>query len=115
MQRAIADNAYRNELARERGEAVTVGVNKYADGGTTTVPIQRIDQTSVDRQVAEVKDYRARQDQPRVEAALSTVAVTAEGGTNLLPPMKEALLAGATLGQVVTSLRGVFGEHKTRA
>ncbi len=112
MQRAIADNAYRNELARERGEEITVGVNKYADEGTTTVPIQRIDQASVDRQIAEVKEYLARHDQARVLVALRSVTDAASGDDNLLPPIKDALVAGATLGQIVTSLRTVFGEHR---
>ncbi len=38
--------------------------------------------------------------------------MAAEGTDNLLPVMKEALLAGATLGQTANALRDVFGEHK---
>ena len=36
MQNAIAENAYRRELARERGRGVVVGVNKYAEDGAAT-------------------------------------------------------------------------------
>ena len=37
---------------------------------------------------------------------------TATGDDNPLPAMKEALRAGATLGEVSDALRRVFGEHR---
>ena len=49
---------------------------------------------------------------PSVDAGLATVADTAAGTGNLLPPMREALRARATLGEVSDVLRGVFGEYR---
>ncbi len=115
VQNAIADNAYRREVAREQGEEIIVGVNRYAEDSPTKVPIHRIDQAAVDRQIARVTAYRAAQDGDRVAAALDVVSDTARGSANLLPPMKAALLAGATLGQVADALRCVFGEYRARA
>ncbi len=112
VQNAIAENAYRKELARERGEEVVVGVNKHAEATAATVPLQRIDQSAVERQIARVAEYRARQDQTRVAATLAAVGDAAGGVDNLLPPMKDALLAGATLGQIADALRSVFGEYR---
>jgi methylmalonyl-CoA mutase N-terminal domain/subunit len=40
------------------------------------------------------------------------VRATAEGSANLLPPMREALRARATLGEVSDVLRDVFGEYR---
>ena len=51
MQNAIADNAYQRELARESGEEIVVGVNKYAETESAPVPIQRIDQAAVADQI----------------------------------------------------------------
>jgi methylmalonyl-CoA mutase, N-terminal domain len=45
---------------------------------------------------------------------LSEVAATASSGGNLLPPMREALRAGATLGQIVDTLRALFGEYRAQ-
>ncbi|MDP9355312.1 MAG: methylmalonyl-CoA mutase family protein [Chloroflexota bacterium] len=115
VQNAIADNAYRREVARERGEEIIVGVNRYAEDSPTKMPVHRIDQAAVERQIARVAAYRAAQDGDRVSAALDIVSETARGSANLLPPMKDALLAGATLGQVADALRRVFGEHRARA
>ena len=112
VQNAIAENAYRKELARERGEEAIVGVNSHVEDESAPVPLQRIDQAAVDRQVARVADYKGRQDRVRVGTALARVEGAAGGTENLLPPMKDALIAGATLGDVAGALRGVFGEHR---
>jgi methylmalonyl-CoA mutase N-terminal domain/subunit len=112
MQAAIADNAYRLELARERGDQTIVGVNRFADESAAKVPLQRIDQEAVDRQVSRVKAFKAAQDQTRVGAALDAVETAARGDTNLLPIMKDALKCGATIGQVAGRLRAVFGEYR---
>jgi methylmalonyl-CoA mutase N-terminal domain/subunit len=116
VQHAIAETAYRKELARERGDEVVVGVNRYREtGDAAKVPIQRIDRAAVERQTARVAAYRADQDRARVAGALAAVREAAGGTANLLPPMKAALAAGATLGQVVGALRAVFGEHRATA
>ena len=112
VQNAIADNAYRREQAIDRGNAVIVGVNRYADGREPDIPIQRLDEEAIAEQRRRVADYRARQDRSEVDAALTDVQSAAEGDTNLLPIMKQALVSGATLGEICTVLRGVFGEHR---
>jgi methylmalonyl-CoA mutase N-terminal domain/subunit len=112
VQNAIAENAYQRELARERGEEIVVGVNKYAEAESVHVPIQRIDEEAVARQTARVTAYKARQNGDAVALALTKVEAAARGDDNLLPVMKDALLAGATLGQIANALRGVFGEHR---
>ena len=112
MQAAIADNAYRLELTREQGEQTIVGVNRFADEAAAKVPLQRIDQEAVDRQVNRVRAFKAAQDQDRVGAALDAVEAAAQGDANLLPLMKDALQGGATIGQVAGKLRAVFGEYR---
>ncbi|MGZ4109853.1 MAG: methylmalonyl-CoA mutase family protein, partial [Actinomycetota bacterium] len=47
-----------------------------------------------------------------VDAALARVGEAARGSDNLLPPMKDALRARATLGEVSDALRTVFGEYR---
>ena len=64
------------------------------------------------RQIARVGELRASRDQAAVDAALASVVETAAGTGNLLPAMKEALRARATLGEVSDALRGVFGEYR---
>lgn len=113
VQAAIAENAYRHELERDSGQEVIVGVNKYTvEEHGVSVPIQRIDRDAVEEQVARVTAYKAVQSRDSVDAALERVEAVARGSDNLLPPMKAALLTGATLGQTVGALKRVFGEHR---
>ena len=46
-----------------------------------------------------------------MDTALADIAVTARGNGNLLVPMKAALGAMATLGEVADVLRGEFGVY----
>ncbi|MBA3644002.1 MAG: methylmalonyl-CoA mutase [Chloroflexia bacterium] len=112
VQNAIADNAYQLELAREAGDDRVVGVNVHVEDEAATVPTHRLDLAAVERQMTRVTEYKERQDGERVAAALARVEATARGTDNLLPELKAALLAGATLGQSANALRAVFGEHR---
>jgi methylmalonyl-CoA mutase, N-terminal domain len=112
MQNAIADNAYRRELAIESRDQVIVGVNEFVAEDDTGVPVLRIDQQGVEEQIRRVRAYRTHQNREAVEQALARVRQAAEGKDNLLPVMKRAFVAGATLGQVADGLRDVFGEHR---
>jgi methylmalonyl-CoA mutase N-terminal domain/subunit len=55
---------------------------------------------------------RAERDQSAVDAALADVEAAARGTQNVLVPMKEALKAMATLGEVADTLRGVYGVYQ---
>jgi methylmalonyl-CoA mutase N-terminal domain/subunit len=115
VQNAIAENAFRREIERERGEELIVGVNRYVDEEDVDVPLQVIDEDAVGRQVGRVRAHKAAQDWPSIERTLSQVTTTASSGGNLLPPMREALRSGATLGQVTDTLRPIFGEYRAQA
>ncbi|MFM9107420.1 MAG: methylmalonyl-CoA mutase family protein, partial [Chloroflexota bacterium] len=112
VQNAIADNAYARELGRERGDEVVVGVNRYQDEADPGVPLQRIDLEATARQIDLVRAWKSRQDAARTGPALSAVGGAARGDGNLLPVMRSALLAGATLGQICDVLRAEFGEQR---
>ena len=114
VQNAIAENAYRREVARSSGDDIVVGVNRYTSDADSETPIKllKIDQEMVARQVARTTAFKQNQNRAAVETALATVREIAAGSGNLLPPMKQALLTGATLGQVANALRDVYGEHR---
>ena len=111
IQDEIAESAFRAQQAVESGERVVVGVNRYASQTEERPEIQRIDEAEVTAQRDRVRAHRASRDQQAVEASIRAVIETAAGTANLLPPMREALRAGATLGEVSDALRQVFGEY----
>jgi methylmalonyl-CoA mutase N-terminal domain/subunit len=113
VQNAIGENAYRREVARSSGEDIVVGVNRYVeDDEELDIELHAIDEQMVARQMARVARYKHEQARDSVDAALVRVRTAAEGTDNLLPVMKDALHAGATMGQVANALRDVFGEHR---
>jgi len=111
IQDEIAEAAFRVQKAVESGERVLVGVNRYLEEVETPPEIQRIDEADVEAQKERVRAFRAGRNQPAVAAALRSVGQTARSTGNLLHPMREALRAGATLGEVSDALREVFGEY----
>ena len=110
----IAEAAYRIQQGIESGERVIVGVNGFEDAEEQPVQIQTIGREEVARQVERLRALRASRDQRSVDRALAEIEATARGTGNLLPPMKVALRARATLGEVSDVLRGVFGEYHPR-
>src|SRR5439155_8618190 len=112
FQDEIHEAAFRINQGMESGDRVVVGVNRFVDADDEPVEIQTIDEEDVARQVERVRTLRKDRDDAAVHAALGEVEATARGTDNLLPPMKEALRARATLGEVSDALRRVFGEYR---
>jgi methylmalonyl-CoA mutase, N-terminal domain len=108
----IADAAYRIQKGIESGERVVVGVNRFRDDAGRELEIQRIGEEEVAGQIDRVRALRASRGAGEVDRALAEVERTARGSENLLPPMREALRARATLGEVSDVLKGIFGEYR---
>jgi methylmalonyl-CoA mutase, N-terminal domain len=108
----IHESAFKIQQAIERGDRVVVGVNRFQAEEDRQQELQRIGEDEVAAQVARVGELRASRDQVAVDAALAEVRTTADGTGNLLPPMREALKARATLGEVSDTLRDAFGEYR---
>jgi len=110
---AIERSAYAHAQAVERGEQVVVGVNRFTVDEDVEPELLRVDEGVSDAQVAQLRRIREERDQQAVDLALADV-VKAAGtpGENLLPPMREALRALATVGELCDALRGVFGSHR---
>jgi len=113
-QDAIQESAYRFQQAVETGRRVVVGVNRF-QGDDEAVEIVKISPKHEREQVEALTRLRAQRDARQVEARLADVRRAAEGNANLLPPMREALRAYATIGEVCAVLRDVFGEYRPGA
>ena len=87
-------------------------MNAYVDAEEEPPETQHIDEAELAEQIQRVKALRASRDQPAVDRALAVVTETARGEGNLLYPMREALAARATLGEVSDALRAVFGVYE---
>ena len=102
------------QVAREidEGDRVVVGVNKFvADGDEPYQPL-RVDPSLEAAQAARLARLRQERAREPLARAISTLKQTAEGSGNVLYPLRDALRADGTLGEVCDALRDVWGEYQ---
>jgi methylmalonyl-CoA mutase N-terminal domain/subunit len=111
VQAEIEASAFRYQSEIEAGERVVVGVNRFAEDGGERVEILHVDPESERRQRERTASVRAERDGDAVAARLEEVREVAESDTNLLPAMREALRARATVGEICGVLRELWGTY----
>jgi methylmalonyl-CoA mutase N-terminal domain/subunit len=113
IERQIHESAFRAQQAIDSGDAVVVGVNRYAEGAPAPIALFQLDPEMERRQVERVRAVRASRSETAWRTALDGVERAARGGDNLVPPVVSAIEHRATLGEIADALRRVFGEHKS--
>jgi methylmalonyl-CoA mutase N-terminal domain/subunit len=111
MRERIHESAFRHHEAVREGRTRIVGLNTHVDEGEAAIEILRVDPAVEEGQVARTREARAVRDAAACEKALAGVRDAARGTANLLPPMRDALRAGATVGEVCGVLRAEWGEY----
>jgi methylmalonyl-CoA mutase, N-terminal domain len=108
----IDQAAYEYTKSIDDGERVIVGLNRFRlDDEPEPVPFP-IDPALEAGQRERLTAFKADRDVDAVHARLDEVRAAARDTQNLLVPMKEALRANATLGEVSDALRDVFGVYR---
>ena len=111
VQREIEEAAYRHNAEVEEGRRVIVGVNRFVEPEAEPIELQRIDPEAERRQLERTARVRAERSAEEAAAALSEVRRVARGEGNLLAPMREALRARCTIGEICEALREEFGTY----
>jgi methylmalonyl-CoA mutase N-terminal domain/subunit len=112
MKREIEDSAYLIAQSVESSERVVVGVNRFVNEVEQPVELSALDPGLERRQVERLQKVRDERDQSVVDKCLAALEEAAKGTDNLLYPMRDALAAYATLGEVSDVLRKVFGAYE---
>jgi methylmalonyl-CoA mutase, N-terminal domain len=112
IQQEIQQAAYEYQRAIDHAEATVVGVNRFLQEQTNSVPIQHIDPALEGRQIERVRALRAKRDGDLAKKALAGVKEAARSGQNLMPRILAAVEAYTTLGEISDALREVFGEYQ---
>ena len=68
-----------------------------------------------ERQKERLVEWRARRDAGRTASALDRLVQGARGSENLLPLIRDACEAGATVGEIADVLRAEFGTYSDPA
>jgi methylmalonyl-CoA mutase N-terminal domain/subunit len=108
----IEQAAYEYTKSIDDGERVIVGVNRFTIDDEPEPSVFPSDPDLERGQRDRLTAFKSDRDAGEVRARLDDVAAAARGTQNLLYPMKDALRANATLGEVSDALRSVFGVHQ---
>ncbi len=115
FQREIAEASYRYQKELESHEQIMVGVNAFVEEETERIPILKIDPGVEQLQVDEVVRWRQHRDRTRVTHELKKLTLACqEPDAPLMPQIIEAVRAGATEGEIVQSMKEVFGGWRER-
>ena len=112
QQREIHNSAYAYQQAIESKEQIIVGVNEFLVEEEQPADLLKIDPVLEQRQREKVGNVRAERNQEAASKALAAVTAAAKDGTNLMPPILDAVRAYATLGEISDAMREVFGEYR---
>jgi methylmalonyl-CoA mutase N-terminal domain/subunit len=108
----IERSAYRVACEIDAGERVVVGVNKFTISGEEPYEPLRVDPAIEQAQAQRLAALRAGRDSAEVRRRLDDLKRAAPGQSNLLYPLREALRARATVGEVCDALREVWGLYR---
>ncbi len=111
VQSEIDSSAFRYQSRVESGEQVVVGVNRFTEDERGSVELLQVDPESEHGQRERTARVRAERDARAVAVALDEVGRVAETDANLLPPMRDALRARCTVGEICGRLRELWGTY----
>lgn len=115
FQREIALAAYEYQKEIDRKDRIIVGVNEYKMEEEIGIPILKIDPLVEEKQTKRVKGVRRERDNKEVRRCLQEMKEVARSKKNLMPYILDAVKSYATEGEIINTLKDVFGEYKEPA
>ncbi|MEV6964933.1 methylmalonyl-CoA mutase family protein [Hamadaea sp. NPDC051192] len=112
QKREIETSAYQVAQEIDAGARTVVGVNRFTLDEEEPYEPLRVDPSIEQAQADRLAQLRRDRDNRAVTGALAQLKKAAEGTENVLHPMKEALAARATVGEVCHALRDVWGTYR---
>lgn len=110
----IERSAYQIALEIDGGERTVVGQNRFTIDQDDKYEPLRVDPAIEAEQAERLEKLRAGRDNAAVTKGLDALRRAAEGTDNVLLPMRDALAARATGGEVSKALREVWGMYVPR-
>ena len=113
IQRELARQSYEIQKRISSGEKVLVGVNKFkVKEEERDLEIYKTDPQTINRQLERLKAVKASRDKGKVEVALKKLEAAARAGENIIPHLFEPLTEKATVGEIIDTLKLVYGTFK---
>ena len=104
--------AYRVARQIDTGERVVVGVNEFISEAEASYQPLRVDPAIEEEQAKRLARLRASRDRDGWQRRIAELKRAAAGPENVLVPLRNALAAQATVGEVCDALRDVWGTYR---
>ena len=106
---SMAASDYQSKI--DNKDRIVVGVNKFVNKNEEIdIPILEISSKIEKKQKAKLASLKKNRSSKKVQSKLEVITETCKGNSNLMVPVIEAAKEGATLGEIVTAMKTVFGE-----
>ncbi len=113
LQGLIADEAYTIHQEVESGVRPVVGVNRFVtDEPPPEIATYELDAEGRDLQLKRLAKIKAERDGVAVKESLAALAKAAEGDDNLMHKLIDCANAYCTVGEMVSTLKSVWGEFQ---
>ncbi|MGD8759944.1 MAG: methylmalonyl-CoA mutase family protein [Anaerolineales bacterium] len=112
FQREISEAAYRYQREIDTGERSIVGVNAHHDDRPLEIPLLEMDPQGYERQASRLEEMRQSRDKGAVGQALDRLRIACQGTENTMPHILDAVRHYATLGEIISVMKDVFGTYE---
>ena len=111
FQKEIANASYKYQQEIENRERTIVAVNQYQQKEPCTVPLLKIDEEVAKEQVNTLIKIKQERDNDKIQENLLKLKEAAKGTENLMPYIMDAIRAYASIGEIINTLKEVFGTY----
>ncbi|OGF68039.1 MAG: methylmalonyl-CoA mutase [Candidatus Fischerbacteria bacterium RBG_13_37_8] len=112
IQREIHNTAFQSQRNIEKNQSIIVGLNKYVESSEQSISLLRIDRAIEEAQVKKLLLFKKARNSYHLQESLIGLQQNAkDSSANTIPFIIAAVEAGATVGEIASVLRGVYGEY----
>jgi methylmalonyl-CoA mutase N-terminal domain/subunit len=112
FQKEIANASYKYQREIESKDRIIVGVNDFQLAESSATPLLKIDEEVAEEQIKILQSVRDQRNNDQVRDKLERLKQAATGTENLMPYIMDAIREYASIGEVMTTLKEVFGEYR---
>ncbi|MDK8465047.1 methylmalonyl-CoA mutase family protein [Marinobacter sp. SS13-12] len=116
FQRGISDSAYDFALRKASGERPVIGVNMFVqEEEDVEIETHPHDPETERRQIERLNKVKNNRDEEKVQSMLKQLKEQAEDeSVNLMPLTIELVREGASMGDIVETLKGIWGTYREK-
>jgi methylmalonyl-CoA mutase N-terminal domain/subunit len=109
FQKEIANASYKYQRDIESKERIFVGVNDFQLREPCATPLLKIDENVAKEQIEYLRQLRSQRNNEKVHEILKKLKDAARGTENLMPYIVDAVREYASIGEIIASLKEIFG------